>query len=115
MTPADGGEGRRRLDHGAQLLADFAATPLRSMAAVYVAFPAPLRSELGGDQPPAQGRRRYLSPFEVKGPVMQGSTSRCTMRWRASSPSWPAVRVTRSENHRGSRRKACGDLLSLLG
>jgi SulP family sulfate permease len=29
--------------------------------------------------------------------------------------SWPAVRVTRSENHRGSRRKACGDLLSVLG
>lgn len=26
-----------------------------------------------------------------------------------------ARRVTRSENHRGSRRKACGDLLSLLG
>jgi hypothetical protein len=35
MTPADGGEGRRQLDHGVQLLADFAATPLRSMAAVH--------------------------------------------------------------------------------
>jgi len=64
MTPADGGEGRRQLDHGAQLLADFAATPLRSMAAVYVAFPAPLRSELGGRS--TAGSRTEALPFTFR-------------------------------------------------